>query len=213
MHLVVITSVLRPRMAAGFFSDVQRFDQLLGSIRSVRGKIPHGVVVVIEGTMYTDEQSRKVKQTGADEIFHVNVDAFDQQYGECTQLHAFFSSELFARLHREHGFLSISKLSGRYFLTENFVFHYDGETCICKVVDAEDSYSGKAMLLTRFYSLPIQYLRNYTEGLERCRHQIFLNVEHSFFLYGTIPLDKIDRNLQKINVAGYIAPNGQYVED
>lgn len=214
MHLIVITSVIRPKNAPTVFPTEKRFSQLLDSIRSARSKIPDCFVVLMEGSSYTDDQVKAVMESGAHTIMHADIDGHEKQFGESSLLKTFFCSDTFSDLREKHNILSISKLSGRYVLTDNFVFHYDGKTCICKVCEPDTSYSGHGFLYTRYYSFPITYLDNYLQGLEKCCHQgIFINIEHSFYLYEAIPLNKIDRDNQKINVAGYIAPTGEYVED
>lgn len=213
MHLVVVTSVIRPRNAPSVFSENERFEQLLESVRCVSRRVPDAFVVVIEGSAYAEEQAQKVKECGAHRLVHIDVDRLDKQYGECTSLATFFLSEEFRSLHERHAFRSIHKLSGRYILTDFFQFHYDGETCVGKIVEPADSYSGHGMVLTRYYSIPIKYLDHYVRGLVQCCRRIFVNVEHSFYLYQVIPLAKIRRDLQTIHVAGHIAPNGEYVED
>jgi hypothetical protein len=214
MHLIVITSVIRPTNAPTVFSEEERFDQLQESIKSARSKIPECLVVVLEGSSYTEDQVKTVLESGAHHIVNINVDGYDKQSGESSTLRTFFGSTTFSDLRERHNILSIAKLSGRYVLTDDFVFHYDGETCICKICEPEDSYSGRGFLYTRYYSLPITYLDNYLQGLDKCCHNgIFINIEHSFYLYQTIPLEKIRRDRQKINVGGCIAPNGEYVED
>lgn len=214
MHLVIITSVIRPKNAPSVFSAEERFHQLLGSIQSARSKIPNSVIVVIEGSTPIEDEIEAAMKSGATEIVHVNADAVEKQSGEPLLMGTFFRSEVFTRLNQEHNFLSISKLSGRYALTDDFVFYYDGETCICKILAPEVSYSGHGALYTRYYSFPIIYLDNFLQGIDKCCHDgIFNNIEHSFYLYQAIPLDKINRDRQKINVAGCIAPTGEYVED
>jgi hypothetical protein len=206
--------VIRPQNAPTIFSTEERFQQLNDSIRSVRGKIPECFVVVLEGSSYTDDQIKSVMQSGAHEIVHTNVDGCDKQAGESSLLRTYFGSSKFSDLRNKHNILSISKLSGRYALTDDFVFYYDGETCICKMTEPETSYSGHGYLYTRYYSFPIRYLDTYLQGLDKCCHNgIFIDIEHSFYSYQAIPLDKINREKQKINVAGRFAPTGEYVED
>lgn len=212
MHLIVITSVIRPKNAASVFSQEERFQQLLGTVESARAKIPDCLAVVVEGSTYTDDQVKKVVDSGADHIVHVNVDAYEKQSGEVMLLRTFFASDLFQRVKGK--VRSVSKLSGRYVLTDDFVFHYDGDTCICKVSDPGTTYTGHGILDTRYYCFPIVYLDNFLRALETCcQRGIFVDIEHSFFAYGAIPLQKINREVQKINVAGCMAPDGKYVED
>lgn len=214
MHLIVITSVIRPRNAPSVYSTDERFQQLLGSIRSARCKIVNSFIVVVEGTTYTDDQTKTVIEHGAHAILHVDVDAHDKQMGECILLGSFFGSDLFSNLRTNHNILSIAKLSGRYVLTDSFEFYYDGTTCICKISDPATTHSGHGLIDTRYYCFPMAYLDNFLQGLDKCYHDgIFINIEHSFYKYQAIPLDKINRDRQKINVAGCLAPDGLYMED
>ena len=214
MHLIVITSVVRPKNAPSVFSAEERFDQLLDSIKGATCKVPDCFVVVIEGSSYTDDQVRAVMESGAHHIAHVNVDAYAKSLGEVMLLRTFFRSDIFLGLIEKHNILSVSKLSGRYVLTDDFLFHYDGDTCICKISDPGTTYSGHGILDTRYYCFPITYLENFLQGLDKCcQNGIFVDIEHSFYLYQAVPVDKINRDKQKINVSGCYAPDGKYVED
>ena len=214
MHLIVITSVIRPQNVPTVFTAEERFNQLLESVRSARKNIPDCHIAVVEGSSYTAEQRKFVVESGAHEIVHANVDRLGKQSGESSLLRCFFRSSVFSDLHEKHNILSISKLSGRYVLTDAFVFHYDGDTCICKITEPENSYSGHGYIDTKYYSFPIKHLDNYLRGLDQCRDNgIFIDIEHSFYRYQAISRNKINRDKQKINVAGRFAPTGEYVED
>ena len=208
-HLVLVTSVIKPKNSQTIYSEEQRFSQLLDTLKSAQ-KIPSNMIIVLEGTKYSEEQEKQIRNLAHD-IFYVNVDKFDKQLGEITLLGNFISSEYFKKI--KSNILSINKLSGRYTLTENFKFYYDGETCVSKIVNPHESYSGKGFILTRYYSIPIKYYETFLFGLMNCYRNLFINIEHSFYLHNVIPINKINRNITKINVCGNIAPNGEYVED
>ena len=212
IHLVLITSVLKPKIEKNVYTEEQRFSQLLETIMSVKKKIPNYYIVIIEGTPYSEYQKKIILKMGCN-IFYVNVDNFNKQFGEVFLLRTFVLSDFFENLKKNIKILSINKISGRYTLNKNFVFYYDDETCVCKIINPSDSYSKKGLILTRYYSIPFKYLNNYVEGLTKCLKQIFINIEHSFYLYNVIPIDKINKNITKINVCGNLAPNGEYVED
>lgn len=210
-HLVLITSVIKPKKSQTIYSEEQRFSQLLDTLKSAE-KIPNNMIIVLEGTKYNSSQEKEIRKLCHD-IFYVNVDQYDKQIGEIALLCTFISSEYFKKIRKENNILSINKLSGRYTLTDNFKFFYDGETCICKVVEPSESYSKRGFILTRYYSLPIKYIDAFFINLLKCSQNLFINIEHSFYLHNVIPLDKINKEIKKINVCGNIAPNGEYVED
>lgn len=213
MHLILITSSIESKNSPSVFSTEERFQQLLLTIQNVRSNLPSHYIVIVEGSPYTEDQKDAVIKSGAQQIFHCNVNMFDKQYGEAWLLRSFLRSEMFKGLIQIHSLSSITKLSGRYLLTKGFVFHYDGDTCVCKISPPDKSYSGYGFLYTRYFSFPIQYLDNFLHGLDKCCQSIFINIEHSFYLYQTLPIDKINHDIQKINVGGFIASNGEYVED
>lgn len=212
MHLVVITSVVRPHnLEFSVFSPEERFQQLLESVRSVCAKIADSFVVVVEQSRYSENQLEALQDAGAQAVHYTAT--MLKQIGEPKSLLDFFHSELFSIIQREIDIQSITKLSGRYVLQDDFVFHYDGDFCVCKVVEPAESYSGMGFVQTFFYSLPIKYFEGYLKGLERCCLEgIFMNLEHSFYLYQAIPLNKVNREIAKIHVGGRIAPSGDYVE-
>jgi len=211
-HLVLVTSVIKPKLSESFFNEEERFNQLIETLKCVKEKIPDNLIIVLEGTKYTDMQEKEIKKL-SHHIFYVNVDRFDKQYGEVALLGNFFSSVYFNKLKKDYKILSMNKISGRYTLTGNFKFYYDGETCICKLVKPEESYSKLGHIQTRYYSIPSKYLDHFSSNLLKCFQKIFINIEHTFYLNNVIPLDKINKNITKINVCGKIAPNGSYVED
>jgi hypothetical protein len=211
MHLVLITSVVNPLASVSVFSRDERFSQLLESVDSVRARIPDAFVVVLEGGEYTEADVAALRERGAFVFFH-SVNRVHKQRGEASLLHAFLTSNVFENVCAKHTVLSLTKLSGRYVLTDRFEFHYDGETCMCTVVPPESSRLGLGHMETRFYSMPIAYADQFRRAIERCCQEIFVDIEHSFFRYEALPLDKVKR-LPKLHVGGYLAPTGEYVED
>jgi hypothetical protein len=210
-HLVLVTSVIKPKHSQTVYSEEQRFSQLIDTLKSIE-KIPNNMIIVLEGTKYSEIQEQEIKKL-SHHIFYVNVDRFNKQYGEVALLGNFFSSVYFNKLKKDYEILSINKISGRYTLTDKFKFYYDGETCVCKLVEPHESYSKFGYIQTRYYSIPAKYLDHFSNNLLKCFQNIFINIEHSFYLHNVIPINKINRNITKINVCGNIAPNGEYVED
>lgn len=211
-NLVLITSVVNPLASASVFSREERFLQLLESIGSVHARIPNPHVVVLEGGEYTDTETGTLCDRGVTVFFH-SVNRVHKQAGEASILYAFLTSALFQDICEQHAIQSLTKLSGRYVLKDEFAFHHDGETCMCIVVPPASSRLGLGHMETRFYSMPIAYVDRFRGALRRCCCEgIFVDIEHSFFRYEAVPLAKVKR-LPKLHVGGYLAPTGEYVED
>lgn len=211
IHLVLITSVINPKNANSIYSENERFDQLLNTIDSINIKIPNSYVVILEGSNYSEIMETSVLNRGAN-ICYINVDNYDKQYGECNLLKSFLSSSFFNKL-KSYNILTINKISGRYYLTDNFTFNYDNETCICSLITPDKSWSSYGIINTRFYSIPYKYLNNLITGINKCCQNLLIDIEHSFYLYNVIPIDKINKNIIKLNLSGYFAPTGEFIDE
>jgi len=209
-NLVLITSVVRPIKSNSVYSENERFSQLLISIDSIKKKIPNSYIIVLEGSSHQDHMKYYILKSGAN-IFYFDVTNLDKQYGESNLLYNFFLSDVFSKI-KNKNILSISKLSGRYYLNDNFKFYFDNETCICKIITAEDSWSKIPHVITTFYSIPYKYCDNFINGIKKCCENIFIDIEHSFYFYETIHASKVNKNIINIGVCGNMAPNGQFIE-
>jgi len=208
MHnLVIITSVINA-FTQSVYSPAQRLEQTLKSIQTIKDKIPHSYIILLEGSELNEEQSIILKNK-IDELFCINVFGLPKSVGELTLLNSYLNSKEFNIIKDKIN--SLSKLSGRYYLNDNFKF-IDNDLCMVKKTDK--SWSGKGTYDTRFYKISKLLLNNYINNLEK----VYLNacnihdIEHGFYEYQVIPKDNIIM-LDKLGVSGNYAPNGESVED
>lgn len=211
IHLVIITSVINPKKCNSIYSQNERFEQLLNTINSINKKIPNPYIVILEGSKYTETMEISILTLGAN-IFYINVDNYDKQYGECNLLKSFLTSSFFNKL-KSYNILTINKISGRYYLTDNFIFNYDNDTCTCLLVPPEKTWSAYGVINTRFYSIPYKYLNYFVNGINKCSQKLFIDIEHSFYLYNVIPIEKINKNILKLNLCGNIATTGELIDE
>ncbi len=128
MNLVIITSVINisnsPLSYSGIrsiYSIEERFLQTIKTIDSVRQRIPNCKIMLVESTDITDEY-KKIIQEKVDyfEILLGEVrEAVNSPYkciGESTQI-----LESLKRINLQE-FTNIFKISGRYFLNDNFIY-------------------------------------------------------------------------------------------
>lgn len=210
IHLVVITSVINPVTAKTVYNMNERFDQLLISIDSVKTKIPNCLILVLEGCKYSQHMETTILNSNA-LIVYIDVINLEKQYGEANLLRSFFTSTIFNDFKMNYNILSINKLSGRYYLNEAFSFHYDNETCIARLIEPGKTWTSYGVIDTIFYSLPFKYYNNFIDGINKCCESIFIDIEHSFYLYNIIPLDKINHSINPMNVCGHMAPFGTFI--
>jgi hypothetical protein len=212
-NLVVITSVINP-FDVSMYSPQQRLEQLIkNTIPSLKKKIPNCHIVIIEGSELTKEQTDVIKTSGANELLYVNVKNLPKSYGEVILLLNYFKSPYFQKLINENNINTINKISGRYYLTDEYDFlEHNMDDCIILKKDT-NTWSGKGLCETRYYRFPLAYINHYVSKLEKISVSgISLDVEHSFYENEILPFDKI-KKLDRINVQGNVAPNGTFVSD
>lgn len=212
-NLAVITSVINP-FDVSIYNSQQRLEQLIkNTIPSLKKKIPNCHIVIIEGSELTKEQTDVIKTSGANELLYVNVKNIPKSYGEVILLLNYFKSQHFKKLINENNINSINKISGRYYLTDNYDFlEHDIDDCVILKKD-NNTWSGKGLCETRYYRFPTEYINHYVSKLEIINASgISLDIEHSFYENEILPFDKI-KKLDIINVQGNVAPNGTFVSD
>lgn len=202
-HVVEVDSV---------FSPHQRFLQVLQSIQSIRQKIPNSYITLLEIGSSPDEYVDFMTKC-VDEYHNMNVKGLCKNRGEATMLYKYLSSENFQS--KKHQFETISKLSGRYLLTDNFdFFKYPIEKPLIKSRFFPD---GGVHYETRYYRIPGSFIDTFYTRL----HDFFTNhneildqndVEHIFYDFGILKLDESVHDVH-IGVGGQVSGRGNLIED
>ncbi len=168
MNLVIITSVINISKTPLSYSETrsiysveERFLQTIKTIDSVRQRIPNCKIMLVESTDITDEY-KKIIQEKVDyfEILLGEVrEAVNSPYkciGESTQI-----LESLKRIDLQE-FTNIFKISGRYFLNDNFIYDkFNNDKNM--FFETED----KLKLATVFYKISNKEL--YLETLNYCK--------------------------------------------
>lgn len=211
MHLVLVTSVLRPVRDTTAFSTRERLEQTLATIDTVRQKIPCRLVLIEGGRL--EETEIQLLESKVDYLFRTEVGHLTKSPGEATLLYNYLSSDDFKSL---DSIETVSKISGRYYLDENF--NWDNlpldKTIICYI---PQSWMGKPMYNTRYYRFPWDHVKNFIEGLLRyLNSREFVvshpDIEHCFFEHNIILHDQV-YSPQVLGVSGLLTSNKQLVSD
>lgn len=213
INLFLVTSVVNAKKKSVYTPD-ERLEQLIElTLRTIKAKVPSCYIVVMEGSKLTSEQSARIRQAGADELYHLDVNGRKKSLGELALISGYFKSAFFNRLRQSRDIKTISKLSGRYYLADEFDFGALYENlCVIKKTDT-GTWSGHGICDTRYYKFPYSYVDTYIEKIERLRSSdVFIDIEHAFYKDQVLPFDRI-QPLAKINVKGSLAPNGKDVSD
>lgn len=217
-NLVIITSVIhtssKPLSYAqrSALTHEQRFEQTLYSIRSVLKSIPNPYIVIVEGSKLTDQESSLIMAAGCNKIIDCSAELSEHING-IHKSPAEVRMLLFALDRIDVGrFATISKLSGRYYLTPGFSWHRHPLSRALYQCE----YEGRCN--TRYYRIPREYYGTYRKTLEEA-------IKDEGFLSGKSDIEgyNIFRSFQKktqlmqgserLGVKGYVAPWNKIVED
>lgn len=208
INLVIITSVTYPHLPSVYTAN-DRFEQLTKlTIPSIKEKIPNCYLVVLEGNTLSIQERQKLIDLDVKQILFFNLKNFQKSYGELFLLKNYFESLFFKKIKELYNILTIIKISARYYLTPDFYFK-ENEFHALKIDYIK--WTQKGAFETKYYQFPFEYVNTFQEKLDLIENKgIIIDIEHSFYENEVIPLHKIN-NITKLNIAGNIAPSGQYI--
>jgi hypothetical protein len=204
--VTAVTNVEHPGLSV--FSNEERLKQLKDlTIPSIRKHIPNAYICLIEGSDLTSDELYKV---GFDYVFYQDVNSLHKSVGELTLLDGFLSSASFQRLSQILEIQTVYKVSGRYFLNDNFAEAPDG---MCLAKHNPKTWSGHGIYETRLYSFPYGLIKDFKFKIKQILADgVFIDIEHSFYKYNIFPDGRV-HSPSKIGISGYLAPTGELIED
>lgn len=214
INLVIITSVTQPFLPSVYKTE-ERFKQLTElTIPSIKEKIPNAYLVIIEGNKLSVEQKQILKKLNVDELLYFDIKGYDKSYGEAALIVKYLESQFFKKLVDVKNILTINKISGRYYLTKHYDFNSVPINKILIKKSDCSNWTKEGICDTRYYRFPTNYLERYYTILKDLlvKTKIYIDLEHSFYRYQIFEFDKI-ANVDKINLAGNLAPDGQAIFD
>jgi hypothetical protein len=208
MDLVLVTSVICITNNAlsytgtrSVYSHEERFEQMKHTIKTIREKIPSKIFIVECSnlpeymTSYLVEHSDYFLNLYDTESVRNCTTGRSKSLGEGTMT-------IHALKHLDVKFKNLIKISGRYWLTENFDYHhFDNDRIVVR-------YHNKDTVYTSLYKLPytsvatwITFLENSSEDMNNCvgYEQLFAKFLHT--------QDNIN-SLNPIGIGGYISVDG-----
>jgi hypothetical protein len=192
----------------------ERFKQTLNTVASVKERIPNPYIVLIEGSELMEAEETELYQAGCDEVFHSSLSIREaiigpnKSVGEVKMILDYVQT-----IQDPNRFETFSKISGRYYLTDNFSWdRYSIETPLYACDNPE-------YCQTRFYRFHIKDLAEYTRTLSNSLlNPQFVSGEIDIETYNIfLPFQKDTRIIKGeegvLGVRGYLAPFGTEVED
>lgn len=213
INLVVITSVIH-NYHPSIYSAQERLEQLINqTIKSIKEKIPNPYIVVLEGSHLSEEQKNVLKNSKIDGLFYFDVNGYTKSGGELLLLLNYFESPFYQKLKNEFCIQTINKFSGRYYFTQEHNFDdYLIDDFVFKKIDST-YWSNQGIYETRYYRFPFSYEKIYINKLKEILNKsLYIDIEHSFYKYNVLPIEKCLK-IDKMFVAGNIAPDGNAILD
>jgi hypothetical protein len=199
---VLVTSAMKSIGNSNIFSEDTRFRQLLHSVRTIHQHIPNAHVCVSELSELSPEYLALLGENGVDELqTFKSLEGVPKSFCEALVLRKVFKEVIETR----PGFDSLIKLSGRYFLTDDFPT-YDPTQIICKRMRPQE-------VMTRFFSIPKSLFGRFVDVLDIVANRPEvqakeMDIEHAIG-QACPEMDEAAATRRRLGVAGFYATNGQ----
>jgi len=209
-NVVIITSVVEAPPGSSVFLPSERLSQLKKTVDTVKEKIPNSYVFLVNAGTIPENLKDMYDELNADHKINIELPNVHKSIGEVMLVNHLLNSQDFHRFKKENEIAKFTKVSGRYYLTEEFIFDESKEV-IMKIVDPTHSWSGHGICETRYYSFSASLISEFKDSIQRILEEgIFIDIEHTFYKNRVLPIDK---STKKLHLAGFLAPTGEYVED
>lgn len=211
-NLVLITSVictpntpLSYTTARSVYSHEERFEQTKRTIESVKQKIPNLKILIVECSNLSFDQEEYLKKNTDyflnlynNEKIRKNTSSVSKSLGEGTMT----LCALQYLLDNNIGFNNLIKISGRYWLSDNFDYNkFNNNNIVIKYID-----NNKDNVFTALYQLPRESIMNYKIFLENKFTEMIKCIGYEVLFAIFIKSErKITVNLNPIGLEGYVS--------
>lgn len=201
------------------FTHEERFQQTLQTIKSIREKIPHSYIVLVEVTELNPNYYLQLKEM-VDYVFltytipevYKITEGIYKGLGEITSLYYYLLSDHFTE--NRNQFISLSKISGRYKLLPLFNFEVNPSKMITSIHPYHHSH-GNLNMSTMFYTVPNSLFDIFIKSAYRCIRHPGLVEGCSLESIFPVCLEAEQMPFQRkfpLRVGGEVGPWGGFVE-
>ena len=216
-NLVLITSIVcTPNTPLSYidtrsiYSHEERFEQTKKTIQTVKEKIPNAKIFIVECSNLTQEQNEYFTQNSdyflnlyKNENIKNNIYNASKSLGEGTMTYCALENIL----HNNIYFNNLIKISGRYWLSENFNYeNFNNDNIIIKYINGDETN-----VFTALYKLPKDTVLNFKLFLKKNFDKMYqcIGYENLFGLF----IKSENKNIQNINLiglAGFVSVSNDY---
>ncbi len=207
----IITSVihfshkkLSKSIVRSVFTPDQRTEQTIKTVKSIREKIPNATIILLEMGKEKDIAEELVRAVdkyvyiGNNRWVRWSVNGRRRGLGEAIGLIA-SGNEL------ENNTDFFFKMSGRYYLNDDFKKEaWNGNYFLARKYERGIS--------TRFYGFSKEFFRDWQRALKRSLLSLYFGSSIEDVLPEKFGKERI-HDVRKIGLAGYVAPDGSYLEE
>ena len=207
-NIVIVTSVID--LPNSVFSRNERFTQTQNTLKSIKAKIPNLFIIFIDVSVFSEDEllyfnsmSDLVINDSKDQEFISKV-RHEKSFGESCYLLKCIE-KIKSMKDNFPNLKSIFKVSGRYYLDDNFNYvEYDNDINVVKIVDEK---LWKNACTSCLFKLSVDEIYNFYELLSSYQNIIYRSqmcMEHFMYIYitQTDPLKYIDIPL--LGMSGFV---------
>lgn len=210
-NITIVTSLLNCSMQRSVFTREERYLQTKNTLETIRAKIPNGLILLIDITKFTQEEEDYFKANcdviinESNNVKMIDIVHDDKNNGErCYLLTAIDTINIL--LSTYPNITNIFKVSGRYFLNQNFNYNNfcNDKTCVFVV----DPNIWSNAVATCLFKLSVYQLNNFYNKLVSYETRNGMCMETWMFSY-VMSLQNSDYiHIPIMGMTGKIAPNG-----
>jgi hypothetical protein len=215
-NIVLITSIIKtPNIPLSYgtrsiYTSEERFEQTKLTIQSIREKIPNCKIFIVEcSELSDDEKDYFIKNCDYVLNLYNNIDLRNKIYsrskalGEGTMT---ISALDFLKKNNIY-YNNLIKVSGRYFLSENFnIENFINDDIVIKYIDNNDNN-----VFTGLYKLPIKCIENFKEFLQYNYNNMVLCMGYECLFAQFIKTQQHKKQIfNPIGLKGYVSVSNDF---
>ena len=212
-NIIIITSVLDCHSYSAYNRN-ERFLQTKKTIDTIKEKIPNNFIILIEKTLLTQTENdyfnsncNIIINESTNQAFINNINHPNKSFGErCYLLKSI--EYINANMHMFMHVQNVFKVSGRYYLDNNFDYNnYNNDKIVIKIVDEK---LWKHACTSCLFKIPINELNNFYHSLLK-NFDINNCMEYFMYIYVTNTIKSKYIDLPILGMSGLVA-NGIFGE-